>query len=59
MHYYSTLEGAVQAGHHAQETLLVPLELSEREQADLLAFLRALSSPDAQADLLKAPPKKP
>ncbi len=53
VHYYSTLEGAVQAGHHAQETLLVPLNLTEQEQADLIAFLRSLNSPDVDEALRK------
>ena len=39
--FYSTLEGAVQLDHH-QETVLSPLDLDDRELADLVAFLGAL-----------------
>jgi cytochrome c peroxidase len=41
--YYSTLEGALPLGHH-QETLLVPAELDDGQQADLVAFLQSLTS---------------
>lgn len=40
--YYSTLEGALSAGHHG-ETVLVPLKLTEREIQDLVAFLGTLT----------------
>lgn len=39
--FYSTLEGAVALDHH-QELVLVKLDLTAQEQADLVAFLRAL-----------------
>lgn len=39
--FYSTLEGAVQLDHH-REQVLVPLELSEQESRELLAFLKSL-----------------
>lgn len=39
--FYSTLEGAVQLDHH-QESVLTPLDLSESEVDDLVAFLRTL-----------------
>lgn len=42
LHFYSTLEGASPPGHH-EESVLVPLHLTEAETADLLAFLRSLS----------------
>jgi len=41
--YYSTLEGALPLGHH-QETLLMPAELDEGQQGDLVAFLESLTS---------------
>ena len=51
--HYSTLENAVLPGHH-QEQLLVALHLSEREIADLVAFLEALT-PDLPPEELLAP----
>jgi cytochrome c peroxidase len=42
--FYSTLEGATQLDHH-RESVLRRLDLSEREQADLVAFLGALTGP--------------
>ena len=39
--FYSTLDGAVGAGHHGESTLQ-PLDLSEEQQADLVAFLLSL-----------------
>jgi cytochrome c peroxidase len=41
LEFYSTREGAVIGGHHA-EVLLEPLGLSERELGDLEALLRSL-----------------
>ncbi len=52
--FYSTLEGAVQLDHH-QESVLVPLELSDQEQRDLVAFLDALDGADPQEEALHAP----
>ncbi|HAW96505.1 MAG TPA: hypothetical protein DCX60_09535 [Phycisphaerales bacterium] len=47
LRFYSTLEGAVQLDHH-QEKVLEPLDLSESEISDLIAFLRSLNgSPSA------------
>jgi len=40
--FYSTLERAAPRGHH-DEGVLKPLNLTPREQADLVAFLQALS----------------
>jgi cytochrome c peroxidase len=40
----------------SQDDLVVPLGLSEREKADLVVFLEALSSPDAEAALPVLPP---
>lgn len=42
LRFYSTLEGATQVGHHQEQTLQ-PLELSEREIDDLVAFLESLT----------------
>lgn len=55
VHYYSTLEGAVR-GHAHGEPVLRPLELEEREQSDLVAFLRSLSGATPSAELLTQPP---
>lgn len=41
VHFYSTLEGAVALDHH-KELVLTKLNLSDGEQADLVAFLRSL-----------------
>ncbi|MCA9244145.1 MAG: hypothetical protein KDA32_09335 [Phycisphaerales bacterium] len=41
--FYSTLDDAAAAGHGHRETILRPLNLTEREQADLVAFLRSLT----------------
>jgi cytochrome c peroxidase len=40
--FYSTLEGATQLDHH-RESVLKRLDLTEAEQADLVAFLGALA----------------
>jgi len=51
--FYSTLEGAVRLDHH-QEMVLSPLDLSEEDQAALVAFLETLDGrllePDLAAD---------
>ena len=39
--FYSTLEGAIQLDHH-QESVLAPLDLTDGEVDDLVAFLRTL-----------------
>jgi cytochrome c peroxidase len=52
--FYSTLEGAAPPGHH-QEQVLQPLELSGQEQADLVAFLRALTDEAVDPALLTPP----
>lgn len=51
--FYSTLDGATPAGHHA-ETILQPLMLSNQEIDDLVAFLESLTD-DAIDPALKAP----
>ncbi|MCY2961167.1 MAG: methylamine utilization protein [Planctomycetota bacterium] len=56
LHYYSTLDGAVAAGHHGEQ-VLKPLALSDGERADLEAFLRTLDGVDPPAALMKPLPK--
>ncbi len=53
--FYDTLEGASPVGHHG-ESVLVPLGLGEAGQADLVAFLRALT-PKPATDVWWNPPK--
>ena len=55
LRYYSTLEGAVRAHAHA-ESVLVPLDLTETETHDLLAFLEALTGAPPDPALLAQPP---
>lgn len=55
LRYYSTLEGAVAAGHHGEQ-VLKPLALSEAEIQELEAFLRTLDGVDPPAALLEPPP---
>ena len=45
--FYSTRDGAVSAGHH-QEQILAPLELTEAEIDDLIAFFEALACDTSQ-----------
>jgi cytochrome c peroxidase len=52
--FYSTLEGAVQLDHHA-ETMLVPLDLTEEEISDLVAFLGTLHGLGPPEELLNRP----
>jgi cytochrome c peroxidase len=52
LEHYSTLQDAASPAHPGGERILVPLDLSEQDKSDLLAFLEALSSPPAHADLL-------
>jgi cytochrome c peroxidase len=57
LHYYSTLEG--RRGLPAQqERILVPLQLSEQETADLVAFLESLTDTALEPSLLR-PPEAP
>ncbi|MCG8406528.1 MAG: hypothetical protein MI923_15140 [Phycisphaerales bacterium] len=55
--YYSTLDGALPAGHH-KESILVPLNLKHVEIDDLLAFLDALTDEAVDPALLR-PPSSP
>ncbi len=42
-----------------QDDLVIPLGLTEQEKADLVVFLEALSSPDAETAFPNLPPKQP
>ncbi len=55
LQYYSTLEGAVQMGHHKTETLLQPLKLAPGEIDDLLAFLESLTDEAIPPELTRPP----
>lgn len=55
LEFYSTLRGAVPAGHHG-ETVLRKLELAPAEIDDLLAFLESLSDPPLAPELCRQPP---
>jgi cytochrome c peroxidase len=57
LRFYSTRAGATRNAHHA-ETILRPLDLSERELLDLEAFLRTLTD-DSLPDALRGPPSDP
>lgn len=50
LHYYSTLEGTVPAGHHGEQVIL-PLHLTDAEIDDLLTFLGTLDGKDPPAEL--------
>jgi len=52
--FYATLEGAARVDHH-QEQILVPLNLSERQQLDLVAFLESLTDVSIDPALLRQP----
>ncbi len=54
--FYSSRENAIQVGHHV-DPLLQPLNLSEQQIADLVAFLESLSSPPLP-DRLCSPPRE-
>lgn len=55
LHFYSTLEGAVGAGHHGESTLQ-PLQLEPAQVEALVAFLCSLGDLDLPRELL-APPR--
>lgn len=57
LHYYSTLEGTVPAGHHGEQ-VIKPLHFSEQEIEDLLAFLETLNGAALPEELL-GPPASP
>ena len=52
--HYSTLQDAVQIGHH-REKILVPLNLTAEQAADLEAFLHTLTSPALPPEMLVKP----
>ncbi len=52
--HYSTLENFVSADHH-RETILEPLNITNQQKIDLLAFLESLTSPLPDEKLLRAP----
>ncbi len=54
--FYSTFEGASNAGHH-QETTLTPRQFTEGEIHDLIAFLETLSGAPLP-DALRRPPER-
>ncbi len=54
LRFYSTLEGATQVGHHQEQTLQ-PLELTEIEIDELVAFLESLTGEPPDARWLTAP----
>ena len=56
LHYYSTLEGSVPAGHHGEQVIR-PLKLSEAEIADLKAFLETLTD-ESGSSSLGSPPSR-
>jgi cytochrome c peroxidase len=56
--FYSTLEGALPSHDHGETTML-PLDLSEQEIDDLVAFLRSLTDEGLDPELLRAPAELP
>lgn len=52
--FYADLDSAIFAGHH-REPLLQPLDLNPSERRDLVAFLRSLTSPPPNQQLLTKP----
>ncbi|MFQ5413770.1 MAG: cytochrome-c peroxidase [Phycisphaerae bacterium] len=52
--FYSTMDGAIPPGHH-RELILKPLNLTPGEQADLIAFLEALTDTAIDPSLLEPP----
>ncbi len=57
LEFYSSLEGSSGQSHHA-ERILKPLELTQSETRDLIAFLESLEGEPLPAHLL-APPESP
>ncbi|RMF74768.1 MAG: cytochrome-c peroxidase [Planctomycetota bacterium] len=55
LHHYSTFDGALSLGHHAQETILRPLRLTPQEHRQLRAFLESLTDESIDPALLRAP----
>jgi cytochrome c peroxidase len=57
LRYYSTLDGAVPAGHHGEQ-VIKPLHLAPQEIDDLIAFLQTLSDTELPRGL-EVPPSSP
>lgn len=55
--FYSELPGAAAVGH--REDTLQPLDLTDREVADLVAFLESLTGPDLPPALTRDPTRPP
>jgi cytochrome c peroxidase len=55
LEFYSTQAGTLSLGHH-QETVLRPLDLSDTEIEDIIAFLESLSGPPPDPSLTRQPP---
>jgi cytochrome c peroxidase len=55
VHFYSDVNEAPHPPVGQRDDLLLPLLLHHHEQADLVAFLRALSGPPLSPQLLRAP----
>ncbi|MDP7005244.1 MAG: hypothetical protein QF718_03430, partial [Phycisphaerales bacterium] len=58
LEHYSTLENFVSSDHH-RETILEPLNLTEQQKADLIAFLESLTAPLPDESLLSFPSSQP
>jgi cytochrome c peroxidase len=59
VHFYNTLEGASSLDHHS-ERVLEPLGLSVQEEADLVAFLRAVTgSTPGDVEVARPRPEAP
>jgi cytochrome c peroxidase len=59
VHFYNTLEGASSLDHHS-ERVLEPLGLSVQEEADLVAFLRAVTgSTPGDVEVARPRPESP
>jgi len=54
--FYNKLEGALPA-HKGAERLVIPLELTQGEEGDLVAFLETLTDESLPKELLAPPPK--
>lgn len=54
VHFYSLLQGTLQAGHH-ERTILLPLFLDRRDSEGLIAFLESLTDEVIDERLLKPP----
>lgn len=55
LRHYSKFENALPPDHHRRETVLMPLNFSEQEAADLKAFLESLTDVSIEAKLLRRP----